>query len=356
MKAIVAGSYSIYFNDEGYQSLNQFIEEFQPSKIALITDTNTSKFCKNIFISRLVCDSKLLEICINQGEENKNLETCMQVWSQLSKNNFDRNSLIINLGGGVVTDLGGFVAATFLRGISYINIPTSLLAMVDASVGGKTGIDLGVLKNQIGVMAMPEMVIIDKSYLKTLQQHHFNSGIAEVLKHGLIHSENYWNKLLSTKIAINSSNLSDIINESIQIKNNIVEKDYYETGLRKSLNFGHTLGHAIESYSLSGNKIKHLLHGEAIAIGIVLETYLSHIYLDLSKHSVNEVKSIFKTYFNTVSFDNESINAIISYLIFDKKNKNHQVNFVLLETIGSPVLDIQVSNRHLIDAFNYYLE
>lgn len=356
MKPIVASNYSIYFNEEGYNSLNQFIEEYQPSTIAVITDTNTSKYCKNLLISRLVYNSKIFEICIDSGEENKSLETCISVWNQLSKRNFDRKLLIINLGGGVVTDLGGFVAATFLRGVTFINIPTSLLAMVDASVGGKTGIDLGVLKNQVGVMANPKMVIIDGHYLKTLPENHFNSGIAEILKHGLIHSENHWKKLKTAKIALETAGLSEIIYDSVQIKNNIVKQDYYETGLRKSLNFGHTLGHAIESSSLSRKQKKPLLHGEAIAVGIVLEAYLSHIYLGFPIKTVNEIKSEFKIYFEPVSFDNESITNIISYLIFDKKNKNKQINFVLLKTIESPVLDIQVSNDHILEAFGYYLE
>jgi 3-dehydroquinate synthase len=356
MKPIITGSYCIYFNEEGSNSLNQFIEEFQPSKIAFITDTNTSKFCKNLLISKLVFKSEIIEISINQGEENKNLETCMQVWNQLSNNNFDRKSLLINLGGGVVTDLGGFVAATFLRGISFINIPTSLLAMVDASVGGKTGIDLGVLKNQVGVMANPKMVIIDTIYLKTLPEKQFNSGISEALKHGLIHSESHWNKLAVEQINIDNSGLSEIIYESIQIKSNIVDQDYNETNLRKSLNFGHTLGHAIESYSLSGKKNKPLLHGEAIAIGMVLEAFLSHIYLGFPKNTVDEIKAVFKIYFSTVYFENESIRDIISYLIFDKKNNNQQVNFVLLKKIGIPVLNIQVADSHILDAFEYYLD
>ncbi len=356
MKPIITGNYSIYFNEDGYDSLNQFIKDFKPSKIAVITDTNTSKYCKSKLISRLVSESEIIDICINPGEENKNLETCIKVWNELSKNHFDRKSLIINLGGGVVTDLGGFVASTFLRGVSFINIPTSLLAMVDASVGGKTGIDLGVLKNQIGVMSNPKMVIIDASYLKTLPLNHFNSGLAEALKHGLIYSENHWNKLTTDIITLETPVLSEIIFESVQIKNTIVSQDYYEAGLRKSLNFGHTLGHAIESYSLSEKKIKPLLHGEAIAIGMVLEAFLSHIYFDLPKQTVDEIHFVFKKYFSSVSFDKESIDDIISYLIFDKKNNNLQVNFVLLKKIGSPVFDIQVSNIDILKAFKYYLE
>ena len=355
MKPIVAGGYSIYFNESGYYSLNQFIADFKPSKIAVITDNNTSQFCKNLFLSKIQ-NHKVLELCIQSGEINKNLDTCLFLWQELSKNNFDRKSLIINLGGGVVTDLGGFVASTFLRGIAFINIPTSLLAMVDASVGGKTGIDLGVLKNQIGVMANPKMVVIDQVYLKTLPVNHFNSGIAEVLKHGLIHSEEHWTKLTQQKLVVSSKNLLEVIFDSVSIKDSIVKQDYFESGLRKSLNFGHTLGHAIESYSLSGKEIRPLLHGEAIGIGMILEAFLSAVYLNFPMATVDKIKSVFKIYFDSISFENQAINEIISYLMFDKKNNNKQINFVLLEEIGKPVLDVQVSNAHIIDSFQFYLE
>lgn len=355
MSSIKAGSYSVYFNEEGYFSLNQYIAENNLSKIALITDTNTSYYCKDFFLSKIV-RSQVTEFSIRPGEENKNLDTCLYLWNELSKNGFDRKSLIINLGGGVVSDLGGFVASTFLRGIAFINIPTSLLGMVDASIGGKTGIDLGVLKNQIGVLAPPKMVLIDQEYLKTLPLSQFNSGMAEVLKHGLIHSYSHWQKLIHQKIMVSSENLKEIIFDSVSIKNSIVEQDFFESGLRKSLNFGHTLGHAIESYSLSGKKIKPLLHGEAIAVGMVLEAFLSSIYLNFPKTDVDKIKSVFKIYFEGILFDNLCIREIISYLKFDKKNKNEQVNFVLLNKIGAPVLDVQVSNNHILKAFQYYLE
>lgn len=355
MSPIKAFNYSVYFNNEGYLSLNQHITKYKPSRIALITDTNTSLYCKDFFLSKIE-HSQITEFFIQPGEENKNLDTCLYLWNQLSKNGFDRKSLIINLGGGLVTDLGGFVASTFLRGIAFINIPTSLLGMVDASIGGKTGIDLGVLKNQIGVIATPKMVLIDQEYLKTLPLNQFNCGLAEVLKHALIHSKAHWNKLIKQKIMVSSENLIEVIFDSVSIKNSIVEQDFFESGLRKILNFGHTLGHAIESYSLSGNKIKPLLHGEAIAVGIVLEAYLSSIYLNFPKTHVDEIKSLFKIYFEAILFDNQCIIDIISYLKFDKKNNNEQVNFVLLNKIGTPVLDVQVSNNKILEAFQYYLE
>lgn len=356
MEPIDAGNYSIFFDNKIYQTLNQFIDENKPSKIAFITDKNTSLYCKDVFLKNIERLDLYTEICINPGEEHKILNTCTAVWEKLSENNFDRKSLIINLGGGVVTDLGGFVASTFLRGIDFINVPTSLLAMVDASVGGKTGVDLGILKNQIGLLSNPKMVLIDTAYLKSLPTNQFNSGVAEVLKHGLIHSTAHWKTLKTQKIEANTLHLSDIIYKSVKIKNNIVKKDFYETGVRKSLNFGHTLGHAIESYSLSGKSLKPLLHGEAIAIGMVLEAYLSHIYCGLTLKVVNEIKAVFSSYFKTIHFNQKSIEEIISLLIFDKKNNNKQINFVLLEKIGKPVFNIQISNTHIFESFKYYLE
>src|SRR5690606_29396368 len=199
---------------------------------------------------------------IDAGETHKNIDTCMGVWEALSELEADRKSLLINLGGGVVTDLGGFVACTFKRGIDYVNIPTSLLSMVDASIGGKTGVDLGLLKNQIGVISNPELVLIDVTFLETLPTNQLRSGFAEMLKHGLIQDINYWNQLIALS-ELYTDDLEQLIYESVIIKKQVVEQDPNEDGLRKTLNFGHTLGHAIESYSLDDKDLKPLLHGEA---------------------------------------------------------------------------------------------
>ena len=211
---------------------------------------------------------------IEDGEINKNFETCSGVWNALSELGADRKSLLINLGGGVVTDLGGFVASTFKRGIRYINVPTTLLSMVDASVGGKTGVDLGNLKNQIGVINQPEMVLIISSFLKTLPKDEMRSGLAEILKHGLISSEEYWNKANALS-ELTLEDLDDLIEESVEIKKEVVTQDPFEKNIRKTLNYGHTLGHAIESYCLTSKSREKLLHGEAVAIGMILATYIS---------------------------------------------------------------------------------
>ena len=289
---------------------------------------------------------------IQSGEENKHIQTCLQIWEDLSNLDGDRKSLLINLGGGVLTDMGGFVASTFKRGIDFINIPTTLLAMVDASIGGKTGVDLGSLKNQIGVINQPQMVLIFPEFLTTLDPRQIKSGYAEMLKHGLIKDKDYWGDL--TK----KSNFTDAscIQRSIAIKNDVVLQDPTEQGLRKILNFGHTLGHAIESYCLENHDRKTLLHGEAIAIGMILEGYLSHELRGLSKLSLDEIKKSFLRFFDKVDFTEDDIDSILQLLKYDKKNSHGNVNFVLLQAIGEAVIDIEVPEELFQKAFAYYKE
>jgi 3-dehydroquinate synthase len=294
---------------------------------------------------------EVLEIA--SGEVNKNIATCMNLWQVLSDLDADRKSLILNLGGGVVTDLGGFVASTFKRGVDFINVPTTLLAMVDASVGGKTGVDLGSLKNQIGVINQPEMVLVVTSFLKTLKDRQLQSGYAEMLKHGLIQDNTYWETL---KAVSTFDGLDNMIHTSVGIKNRVVLEDPTEQGLRKILNFGHTLGHAIESYFLESTALQTLLHGEAIAIGMILEGYLSYKLAGLSEHEMNDIKSTFLKRYEKVSFLDEDIYAILSLLKFDKKNSHGNINFVLLKQIGTPVIDVQIPPNLYLEAFAYYKE
>lgn len=353
MKTIIANDYSIYFKNEGYNVLNQYITDTAPSKIIIFTDENTNTYCQKHFLSKLNSSIEVITTSIPSGETHKNIHTSIDLWNFLSRNNIDRSALMINLGGGVITDIGGFVASTYLRGVAYINIPTTLLSMVDASIGGKTGIDLGLLKNQVGLIVNPKMVIVDSTYLNTLPLVEFHSGVAEILKHGLIHSDDYWKKVTGNPIKIN--NLIDgIIYESIQIKKEIVEKDPKDKGLRKALNYGHTLGHAIETYSLSGKSIKPLLHGEAVAIGLVLETYLSHLIYGFPKQVLDELSFSYAEYYEKINFDKTAIDAILPLMKFDKKNKNRNINFVLLESIGKPKIDCHADNKLIYKAFRFY--
>ena len=236
MNDLTASLNPVLYAEKGYEELNGFLDTEKPSKIFILVDSNTHSYCLSKFLQKIDTDIITEVIEIEAGEENKNLQTCEGVWNALSELEADRKSLMINLGGGVVTDLGGFVASTFKRGIRFINIPTTLLSMVDASVGGKTGVDLGNLKNQIGVIIQPEMVLIDSAYLETLSPQEMRSGLAEILKHGLIASEDYWNKV--TNLAeLDLSDLDDIIKKSVDIKAEIVTKDPFEKNIRKTLNY-----------------------------------------------------------------------------------------------------------------------
>ncbi|WP_298238303.1 3-dehydroquinate synthase [uncultured Algibacter sp.] len=353
MDSIVANNSTIHFNEQSYSALNEHVTEGNFSKIFVLVDSNTHTFCLPRFLKKLETTVSIEIIEIEAGEIHKTIDTCVGVWNALSDLDADRKSLMINLGGGVVTDLGGFVACTFKRGISYINIPTTLLSMVDASVGGKTGVDLGHLKNQIGVISSPEIIIIDTNYLDTLPQNQMRSGLAEMLKHGLINGENYWNKFKNLS-DLNLQDLDQLIYESILIKKHVVDTDPYEQNLRKTLNYGHTLGHAIESYFLSHPEKIDLLHGEAIAIGMILASYISTKLTGFSESVNDEIKTLFKSFYGHVDIAKTEYAAIIELLKYDKKNEHGNINFVLLEAIGNPKINCLVADDIIIDAFEYY--
>lgn len=352
MKSIKNNNTKIVFNKSCHLAINEYINEGNYSKIFILADSNTHEFCLPYFMSNLETDVLIEVIEIEPGEINKTIETCSGVWNELSELGADRKSLMINLGGGVITDLGGFVACTFKRGIKYINIPTTLLSMVDASVGGKTGVDLGSLKNQVGVISSGDLVLIDTEFLKTLPKNQLDSGVAEMLKHGLITGDIYWNKMV--KYINDGENLDSLIHGSIIIKADVVEIDPNENGLRKTLNYGHTLGHAIESYFLSNTEKEELLHGEAIGVGMVLATYISHKLFGFPENKLNQSKETILKLFDKVKFNDSDIEQIIELLKYDKKNVHGNINFVLLKDIGETVIDCKVSNDLILEAFEYY--
>lgn len=354
MQSISANGYAIFFGSDGYEALNRHLSENNYSKIFVLADTHSNEFCLPRFLPNLVTENAIEIVEFESGEENKNIETCVSIWNVLTELGADRKSVILNVGGGVVTDLGGFVASTFKRGIDFINIPTTLLAMVDASVGGKNGIDLGTLKNQIGVINTPQMLLIDTDYLQTLSQHEMRSGLAEMLKHGLIYDKTYWQKF-SDLSQIDFADFDQLIYESILIKNEIVTMDPKEDGIRKALNFGHTLGHAIESYFLENDTKTTLLHGEAIAAGMILESHISknkHLITDIE---YAEIKNSIKDVFGTVEIDESDFNPITELLIHDKKNEYGTIRFSLLDGIGKIKIDQKADNNMIINAFKDYL-
>ena len=353
MESIQANGYPIYFGEDEYQSLNKFISEKNYSNIFILTDTNTNEYCLKKILPFLATKKTIEIIEIEPGESEKNINTCVEIWNILTELGGDRKSLLINIGGGVITDIGGFVASTFKRGIDFIHIPTTLLAMVDASVGGKNGVDLGNLKNQIGVINVPKMVIIDTFYLKTLPQNEFLSGVAEMMKHGLIYNYNYWTHFSKLK-DIQFDYLDQLIHRSIEIKNEIVMQDPTENGIRKALNFGHTLGHAIESYFLENKDKKTLLHGEAIAIGMILESYISWQKELLSAAEYLEIKNAINRVFEIIIFEENDLQPILDLLIHDKKNEYGKIQFALLDGIGKVKINQEVENELIIKSFADY--
>ncbi len=330
------------------KALDKFFLDQQYSKIAVLVDENTETHCLSI-LSDLLPDHWLIKII--SGEENKNLTTCEQIWDALTKAEFDRKSLLINLGGGVIGDMGGFCAATFKRGMDFINIPTTLLSQVDASVGGKLGIDFNGLKNHIGVFQDPKLVIVASQFLNTLSQRELRSGFAEVLKHALIADKKYWKVLTANDFE--SQDWQQHINHSIGVKSGIVKNDPFEQGQRKLLNFGHTIGHAVETVHL-GLERERLLHGEAIAIGMICEGFISTKKAGLDTNELLEMVQYLKLTYGLTKIGKDKFERILVLCQQDKKNLANVINCTLLKRIGEGIVNMPISTGEVLDAIFYY--
>ena len=338
--------------EDQYSFLKEKIKSKDFNSVFVLVDENTDKHCLDVFINKSSIE-EYNKIIIKAGEENKNIDTCIQIWKELNLQKADRKSLLINLGGGVLTDIGGFVASTYLRGIKFINVPTTLLGMVHAAHGGKTGIDFLNLKNQIGVFSMPIDVILDSTYLKTLSKDEYLNGYAEVFKHSFLSDS----EEISFNSLINLDFFKDvdfIIKKYSEVKNRIVKIDKYESDIRKVLNLGHTIGHALESYSHISNNIKTLKHGEAIIVGLITELYISAIQNNFPLITVDKLKEISSKYFEKINLSDDQLEQIFDLMIFDKKNNNGMVYFVLLDKNGKPLTDQKVEKKVFVDAFDYY--
>ncbi len=316
------------------------------SQVFILTDENIAPFWLPEVEYGLNCENAI-EILIKPGEQHKNLQTVQRIWKTLMKHHVDRNALLINLGGGVITDLGGFAASSYKRGIKFINIPTTLLAMVDAAIGGKTGIDFGGAKNQIGTFAEAEDVLVDPVFLSTLPRREILSGWAEMLKYGFIVDAN-----------LLKSNLEDhqqYINRAGEIKREIVAQDPMEKGLRKILNFGHTLGHAIESHCMTTEYP--LLHGEAVALGMAGALWLSVKHFGLDEQVLNDYEKKLPVLLSEaeIALTDADVEPIMGYLAHDKKNKGEKPQFVLLEAVGKPVWDVEVDVDSIEQSLEYVI-
>jgi 3-dehydroquinate synthase len=329
-------------------NIQAFFNSSDYDKVAVLVDENTRLHCLPL-VQNVIKPTDIIEI--ESGEEKKTLDTCVRIWKELTDNHYERKSLLVNLGGGVIGDMGGFCAATYKRGIDFINIPTTLLSQVDASVGGKLGIDFLGFKNHIGTFELPRKVFIDTKFLKTLPGRELRSGFAEVIKHCLIADKDYWE--IVSNVDFKDQNWPDIVNHSVKVKNEVVEEDPFEKGRRKILNFGHTIGHAIESHFLQKDE-QRLLHGEAIAAGMICEAYLSEKFCTLPESSVKSIENYIIKTFGHIRISKEDIDEITILCLQDKKNEKGIINFSLLEEIGNSVFNVGIEQNEIRNVLQQY--
>ncbi|PWJ56556.1 3-dehydroquinate synthase [Dyadobacter jejuensis] len=332
------------------ESLKAFLEGTAYSKVFVVADKQTKKYCYP-HIKALLPKHPL--VVVEAGEENKNLASCEQIWEAMTEAELDRHALVINIGGGVVGDMGGFCAAVYKRGIDFVQIPTTLLSQVDASVGGKLGIDFHGFKNHLGAFNIPNSVLIDPLFLQTLPERELRSGFAEIVKHCLIADAERWGKIRF--VDFERQNWPELIAHSVAIKKKVVEQDPTEKGLRKILNFGHTLGHAVETHFLGKAPSKKLFHGEAIAVGMIMESYLSFSKKMIDRELLTQIEEfIFATY-GKVAIAEEDIAPILALTRQDKKNKGKEIRFSLLNGPGSCAFDVVVTTSEMRKAIDYYM-
>lgn len=332
--------------------LNQAIGNQSGDSIFILVDNNTEKYCLPALMkSENLIGSKI--ITINCGDENKNVESAVKIWKFLSEHGANRKSLLINLGGGMITDIGGFTASTFKRGLRYINVSTTLLGAVDAATGGKTGINFLGLKNEIGVFAPAHEVLININFFKTLDHKNLLSGFAEMIKHALIDTKEEWQKIQNFNLEkIDLDELRPLLTKSFRIKERIVAQDPHEANIRKALNLGHTFGHAFESYSYKTKKP--VLHGYAVMWGMLCELYLSHLKLGFPKDELLKLKYLIKEYYGTYTMDCNDYETLFELMTHDKKNDSKEINFTLLSDIGQIKINQTATKKEIFECFDWF--
>ncbi|MFK7932831.1 MAG: 3-dehydroquinate synthase [Saprospiraceae bacterium] len=349
MQILELDDYNIYVGDI-WQQLNQLLAERNYPKIIVIVDDNTSECCLPIFKEK-VENQDFTVIQITAGEVHKNIDTCQQIWQQMMDSGANRRSLTINIGGGVIGDMGGFCASTFKRGMDFIQMPTTLLSQVDASIGGKLGIDFQHIKNSVGVFNNPQTVMIAPEFLQTLSAREVRSGFAEMIKHALIADQPQWEQLRQIT-DLTQVDWADRLIPSLKIKQRIVEEDPFEAGIRKALNFGHTIGHSVESILLP--RENHLLHGEAIAIGMITESYIAHKEADLSLSDLEQISDFILNIYDPVLLQTADYEAFIQMMRKDKKNEASEINFTLINPIGEALINRTCSVERIVESLDYY--
>lgn len=336
------------------RDLSRAIGRIPYDKLFVLTDETTLRLCWPI-VSTFHCFADAEQIVIKPGDEHKNLETLSAVWEEMGRKGGTRHSLLVNVGGGMVTDLGGFAASSFKRGVPYINVPTTLLAMVDAAVGGKTGINFNGLKNEIGAFFPASTVLIDTDFLKTLDCKNVRSGYAEMLKHGLISDEKHWAELVNFDLEeIDYGKLQVMAGYSINVKKSIVEQDPTEKGIRKALNLGHTVGHALESFALK--KGRPVLHGYAVAWGLVCELYLSALREGFPQDKLRQTINFIKAFYGSFPFDCKDYETLYELMTHDKKNCAGRINFTLLGGVGDIRINQAATKDEIFNVLDFYCE
>jgi 3-dehydroquinate synthase len=351
MEILQLSDYNIYVGSVA-EGLAHFLEGKNYSRYVVLCDENTEKHCLPILESHFP-NLDFLTVKIPDGEAYKNIETCQSIWRQLMVAGIDRKALMLNLGGGVIGDMGGFCASTFKRGVDFVQIPTTLLSQVDASIGGKLGIDFANVKNSIGLFCNPKAVLIDPVFLKTLSQREIRSGFAEIIKHGLIADAEQWKKIESLEIGkLGNWEIGRLIVPSLKIKQRVVEEDPFEKGIRKSLNFGHTIGHAVESLFLETENP--LLHGEAIAIGMICESWLSYKYLNLPEADLQGVTKFMTQLYGHPHIPEKDFDILLDIMQNDKKNEQDRINFSLIQPIGNCMINQYVDTEDIFQSMRFY--
>ena len=343
----------VIFSDHLQSTINQTIADCPHDRLFVLTDETTSRLCLPL-IAEFESMTGTCPIVIPATDQHKDLESLAHVWDELQQHGATRHSLMVNLGGGMVTDLGGFAASTFKRGLHFINIPTTLLSMVDASVGGKTGINFGGLKNEIGVFRNADSVILDTTFLQTLDEENLLSGYAEMLKHALISDEKMWAEhILYSPLTSHLSPLTSMVAQSVAVKQRIVTEDPHEQGLRKALNLGHTAGHAFESMALERIPI---LHGYAVAYGLVVELYLSHMKTGFPADRLRQTVQYIKEHYGRMAITCDDYPRLLQLMRHDKKNVGSDINFTLLGAIGDIRINQTATDQEIQEALDFYRE
>lgn len=334
--------------------LDEAIGEQSAETIFVLTDENTRRLCLPLAMQSEKLKGSHI-ICIPCGDENKNIDSAVTIWNYLSENGATRKSLMINLGGGMITDIGGFTASTFKRGMRYINVSTTLLGAVDAATGGKTGINFLGLKNEIGVFAPAETVLINIDFFRTLDDANLRSGYAEMVKHALIDTKAEWESVLKFDLEkIDFDKLKELLDRSIRIKERVVEQDPFEANIRKALNLGHTFGHAFESWSYKAEKPA--LHGYAVMWGMLCELYLSFVKLNFPKEELLRLKYLIKENYGTFEFHCEQYEILFELMTHDKKNDSKEINFTLLADVGDIHINQTATKEEIFECFDFFRE